>query len=118
MSYVDGFVTPMPKRNLKAYLKMAQWGKKLWMKHGALAYFECVGDDLKGMEGCTDFKKLGKLKSTEMLFLSYIVFKSKAHRNAVNKKVMAEISKDPPKGKMPFDPKRMAYGGFKVLVQG
>lgn len=97
---------------------MAEWGKKMWMKHGALEYFECVGDDLKSMPGCGSFKSEFTLRSGETVFFSFIVFKSKAHRNAVNKKVMAEMKcMDVPKD-MPFNPNRMAYGGFKTLVEG
>ena len=119
MSYVDGFVIAVPKKNVAAYTKMATWGKKMWMKHGALQYFECVGDDLKGMPECGNFKDMAALKPTETAFFSFIVFKNKAHRDAVNKKVIAEMQKQAPENmKMPFDVKRMAYGGFKTLVQG
>lgn len=118
MTYVDGFVIPAPKKKTAAYKKMATWGKKIWMKHGALHYFECVADDLKTMPGCGDFKKMAGLKSTETVWFSFIVYKSKAHRNAVNKKVMAEMQKVGMPKDMPFDPKRMAFGGFKTVVQG
>ena len=122
MTYVDGFVIPVEKKNVAAYKKMAAWGKKMWMKHGALQYFECAGDDLNGMPGCSDFKTLAGVKPTETVFFSFIVYKSKAHRDAVNKKVMAEMQKQEKVKKtplkMPFDIKRMAYGGFKALVQG
>ena len=122
MTYVDGFVLPVAKKDVAAYRKMAAWGKKMWMKHGALQYFECAGDDLNGMPGCGDFKTMAGIKPTETVFFSFIVYKSKAHRDAVNKKVMAEMQKQaqamPQNQKMPFDPKRMAYGGFKTLVQG
>jgi uncharacterized protein YbaA (DUF1428 family) len=107
----------MPKNKVAEYKKMAQWGKKIWMKHGALQYFECVGDDLSGMPGCGDFKKLAGLKPSETAFFSFIVYKSKAHRNAVNKKVIKEMQKQEMPS-MPFDIKRMAFGGFKTLVQG
>jgi len=122
MTYVDGFVIPVAKKDVAAYKKMATWGKKVWMKYGALQYFECAGDDLTSMPGCGDFKKLTGIKPTETVFFSFIVYKSKAHRDAVNKKVMAEMQKQaqakPENQKMPFDLKRMAYGGFKTLVQG
>jgi len=118
MSYVDGFVIPVPKGKVAAYKKMAALGKKIWMKHGALQYFECVGDDLAGMPDCTNFKTLAGLKPSETAFFSFIIFKNKAHRNAVNKKVMAEMMKEPMPKSMPFDVKRMAYGGFKTLIQG
>ena len=115
MSYVDGFVIPVPKRRVAAYKKMAQMGKRMWMKAGALEYFECIGDDLKGMPMMGDFKKMAKLKPGETVFFSFIVFRNKAHRNAVNKKVMGEMTGPMPD--MPFDMKRTAYGGFKTLVE-
>jgi uncharacterized protein YbaA (DUF1428 family) len=119
MSYVDGFVIPVAKNKVAAYKKLADWGKKVWMKHGALQYFECAGDDLVVPADCgKDFKALVGLKPTETVFFSFIVYKNKAHRNAVNKKVMAEWKNQPMPESMPFDTKRMAYGGFKTLVQG
>ena len=118
MTYVDGFVIPSPKNKTAAYKKMATWGKKLWMKHGALQYFECVADDLKAMPGCGDFQKLVKLKKNETLWFSFVIYKNRAQRNAVNKKVMAEMSKHKMPKSMPFDLKRMAHGGFKTMVQG
>jgi uncharacterized protein YbaA (DUF1428 family) len=117
MSYVDGFVIPVPKRKVAAYRKMAQWGKRMWMKAGALEYVECVGDDLKAPMG-GDFRKMAKLKPGETVFFSFIVYRNKAHRDAVNKQVMAEMSKQQPMPDMPFDVKRMAYGGFRTLVEG
>jgi uncharacterized protein YbaA (DUF1428 family) len=118
MTYVDGFVIPAPKRKVAAYRKLAKWGRKVWMKHGALQYFECVADDLGTMPGCGDFKRLVKLKPSETLWYSFIVYKSKAHRNAVNKKVMKEMERQGMPKTMPFDMKRMAHGGFKTVVQG
>ena len=115
MSYVDGFVIPVPKRKVAAYRKMAQSGKREWMKHGALDYFECVADDLKGMPGAGDFKRMAKLKAGETVFFSFIVYRNKAHRDAVNKKVMASMPSTPQE--MPFDMKRMAFGGFRTLVE-
>jgi len=115
MSYVDGFVIPVPKRKVAAYRKMAQLGKREWMKHGALEYFECVGDDLASMPGASNFKTLAKLKAGETVFFSFIVYRNKAHRNAVNKKVMASMPSMPKE--MPFDMKRMAFGGFRALVK-
>ena len=115
--YVDGFVLVVPKKNLKAYGEMARKAGRVWKKHGALEYRECAGDDLKGEMG-TPYPRLLKLKSGETVFYSWIVYRSKAHRNAVNAKVM----KDPAlksmmdMKSMPFDMKRMSYGGFKVLV--
>ena len=117
MSYVDGFVIPVPKKNMKAYRKMAEMGKKIWMKHGAVSYFECVGDDLNPKFGLP-FPKIVKPKPGETVVFSFIVYKSKAHRNQVNAKVMKDPSmKEPPK-EMPFDFKRMCYGGFKAIVEG
>ena len=116
MDYVDGYVLPVPKKNLKAYVKMAQEGKKIWLKCGALDYKECIGDDLKSKFGMP-YTKLMKLKPGETVVFSYIVFKSRAHRDSVNARVMKELEKaDMPKD-MPFDVKRMAYGGFKAAVQ-
>jgi uncharacterized protein YbaA (DUF1428 family) len=121
MTYVDGFVIPIPRKNLAAYKKMAAQGAAAWKKHGALEYFECVGDDLspKGVPGMkiTHFPTLAKAKAGETVVFSFIVFKSKAHRNAVNKKVMKEMNAAAPPTTMPFDMKRMAYGGFKTIVQ-
>lgn len=115
--YVDGFVIPMPKKNLAAYRKMAKEGKQAWLKHGALDYKECVLDD-PNMEGSASFSKMGK--RGEIIVFSYIVFSSKAHRDKVNKLVMKQFSDPEAKNgngeKMPFDIKRMFYGGFKVLV--
>jgi uncharacterized protein YbaA (DUF1428 family) len=117
MAYVDGFVMLVPKKNLKAYAAMAKKACVVWMEHGALDYRECVGDDLKVKWG-RSFEKIAKPGTGDAIVFSYIRYESKAHRNAVNKKVM----KDPrlaammdPK-KMPFDMKKMSYGGFKVLV--
>jgi len=115
MAYVDGFVVPVPKKKLKAYLKMAKWGKRVWMKAGALDYKECEGDDLKVKFGMS-FVKLAKLKKGETVFFSFIVYKSRAHSDQVNKKVMKEMMASGMPTDMPFDVKRMAYGGFKGLV--
>ena len=116
MSYVDGFVLPVPKKNLKAYARMARMGAKVWMKHGALDYKECIGDDLKTKWG-TPFSRMMKLKPGETVVFSYIVFKSRAHRDRVNAKVMKEMEKMVDMKEMPFDVKRMLYGGFSVLVE-
>ncbi len=124
-SYVDGFVFPIPKNKVAAYKKMAEWGKKTWMKHGALAYYECMGDDLKikpdpsGMKA-RSFVETAKAKPGETVWFSFIVFKDKKHRDAVNKKVMAQMEKESAKWEgvpMPMDPKKMSYGGFKVVVR-
>ncbi len=117
MLYVDGYLLPVPKKNLAAYRRMAKMGAKLWRKYGALDYKECVGDDLNPPWGAP-FPKLLKLKPGETVIFSYIVYKSRAHRDQVNAKVMKDPimssgMKDKP---MPFDMKRMAFGGFKVIV--
>jgi len=116
MSYVDGFVIPVPKKQIAAYRRMARLGKKVWLKHGALDYKECVGDDLAVKWGLP-FTKLVALKPGETVIFSYIVFKSRAHRDRVNAKVMKEMSAMAPPKDMPFDMKRMAYGGFKTIVE-
>ena len=121
-NYVDGFVLVVPKNKVAAYKKMAQFGKKLWMKHGALDYKECRGEDLnvRGMDGKKSnvFAKVMKLKSGETVWFSFIVYKNRKHRDQINKKVMSDPSmndamKDMP---MPMDMKRFAYGGFSVEV--
>ncbi len=117
--YVDGFVIPIPKKNLSAYKKMALLGRKVWLEHGALQYFECVGDDLKA-NWAVPFTKTVNAKRGETVLFSYILYKSRAHRDAVNKKVMKDprLAKMMDPKKMPFDVKRMRYGGFKVIVEG
>jgi len=116
MAYVDGFVVPVPKKNLKQYRKMALVGAKLWKKHGALDYKECVGDDLNPGFGLPFLKGI-RAKPNETVFFSFIVYRSKADRVAVNKRVMKDPSlKNVFSKKMPFDVKRMLTGGFKVLV--
>lgn len=121
--YIDGFVIPIKKKDIVAYKKMAEWGAEIWMKHGALQYFECIGDDLKVKKGMGQgFGKLAGIKSNETVVFSYIVFKSKAHRDMVNKKVMKEMNTPEIKKKyenqpMPFDMNRFAYGGFKSIVE-
>lgn len=114
--YVDGFIIPIKKKNVKAYKKMAKIGCKTWMKHGALDYYECIGDDLKIKWGLP-FPRLCKLKSDETVVFAFIVFKSKAHRNQVNKKVHKEFESMTMDFGMPFDMKRATMGGFKALVQ-
>lgn len=121
--YVDGFVFPVPKKNVAAYKKMAEWGKRTWMKHGALAYYECMGDDLavKAQGGMKprSFRDTAKAKASDTVWFSFIVFRNKKHRDDVNKKVMAQMNKEADKWKdmvMPMDPKKMAYGGFKAVV--
>ena len=114
MAYVDGFVIPVPKKNLKAYIRMARLGERMWRKAGALDYKECVGDDLKAKWG-TPFTRMMKLKPGETVIFSYIVYKSRAHRDRVNAKVMKQMETMGPMD-MAFDLKRMVYGGFKVAV--
>jgi len=118
MAYVDGFVLAVPRRKVPAYRRISQRAGRIWRDHGALEYRECVGDDLKASPGMgIPFPRLAKAKPGETVFFSWIAYRSRAHRDRVNAKVM----KDPRMAKlmtlaMPFDLKRMAYGGFKVLV--
>jgi len=117
MSYVDGFVVPVPKRKMTAYRAMARKAAKLWREHGALEYRECVADDVKPGK-VTSFPQSVKLKAGETVVFAWIVYKSRAQRDAVNAKVM----KDPRMAKMmnpkamPFDGKRMFWGGFKTMI--
>lgn len=118
MSYVDGFVLPVPTKNLAAYKRMAQRAAKIWMEHGALEYRECVADDVQPGK-VTSFPQSVKLKKDETVVFAWIVYKSRASRDRVNAKVMkdprmAKMMADP--SSMPFDAKRMAYGGFTVIV--
>ena len=117
MAYVDGFVVPVPKKKLKAYQAMARKAAKVWRDHGAIEYKECIADDVKPGKW-TSFPQSVKLKKDETVVFSYVVYKSRAARD----KCMAKVMKDPrlaslmdPKN-MPFDGKRMIFGGFKVLV--
>jgi uncharacterized protein YbaA (DUF1428 family) len=114
--YVDGFVLPVPKKNLNGYRRMARQAGKIWREHGALEFRECVGDDLNVKMGLP-FPRGLKTKPGETVLFSWIVYKSRAHRDRVNAKVM----KDPRFAKMPkempFDVKRMLYGGFKTIVE-
>ena len=117
MKYVDGFVLPIPKNKLGVYKKMARLGAKVWMDHGALEYCECIGDDFK-MQGVTPFPKAIKSKPNETVVFAWIVYKSRAHRDRVNAKVMKDPRMNPAEmTEMPFDMKRMMVGGFKVLVE-
>jgi len=116
--YVDGFILPIPRKNIETYRRMARTAGKIWREHGALDYVECIADDVKPGKW-TSFPQSVKLKAGEVVWFSYIVFKSRAHRDRVNAKVM----KDPrlaagmdPKS-LPFDGKRMIYGGFKTMVK-
>jgi uncharacterized protein YbaA (DUF1428 family) len=118
MSYVDGFIVPVPKKNLKAYRAMAKKAGKVWREHGALDYKECVADDVK-MGKWTSFPRSVKMKKNETVVFSYIVYKSRADRD----RSIAKVMKDPRLAKMmdpkrmPFDGKRMIYGGFKTIVE-
>jgi uncharacterized protein YbaA (DUF1428 family) len=113
--YVDGFLLPVPKKNLAAYRRMSQKAGKIWKEHGALEYRECVGDDLNVKMGLP-FPRAMKLKPGETPVFSWIVYSSRAHRDRVNAKVMKDPRMGTMGGPMPFDVKRMAYGGFKTIV--
>ncbi|OFZ29246.1 MAG: RNA signal recognition particle [Bdellovibrionales bacterium RIFCSPHIGHO2_01_FULL_40_29] len=114
--YVDGFVVPVPKKNIKKYEHVAKIAGRVWKKHGALEYKECLADDVKTGK-YTSFPQSVKLKPNEVVFFSWIVYKSRAHRDKVMKKVMADPKlKDMGPEMMPFDGKRMIYGGFKPVV--
>ncbi len=123
--YVDGFVLVIPKGKEADYQKMAEMGRDSWMKHGALQYFECRGDDLKQHEmgelKSRAFQEMADANGEENVWFSFIVFESKEHRDEVNKKVMAEMGEeyeDQTDFEMPNDMKKMAYGGFEVVVEG
>lgn len=118
--YVDGYVLPIPRKNVKEYTRIAKIASKVWMDHGALQYCECVGDDLDCKFGVT-FPKQIKTRPGETVVLAFVTYKSRAHRDRVN----AAVMKDPriakladPGNPMPFDCKRMVYGGFSVIVNG
>lgn len=117
MAYVDGFVVPVPRKKVDAYKRMAKLAGKVWREHGALEFRECIADDVK-VGKVTSFPRSVKIKSGEVVFFSYIVFKSRAHRDKVNAKVMADprLSSQMAGKSMPFDVQRMIYGGFKVAV--
>lgn len=115
MPYVDGFVIAIPKKNLQEYARISKKAGKVWMDHGALEYRECFGDDMKVQAG-VPFTKLAKAKPSELVLFSYIVYKSRAHRDRVNAKVMKDPRIAKMSGPMPFDIKRMSYGGFKPFV--
>jgi len=114
--YVDGFVLPVPKKNVEAYRRIARKAGKIWREHGALEYRECVADDVKPGKQ-TSFPQSVKLKKNEVVWFSWIVYESRKHRDRVNAKVMKDprIAAMGPET-MPFDAKRMIYGGFKVAV--
>lgn len=115
-NYVDGFVLPVAKKNLADYKKMALLAKKVWLDHGALDYVECMGDDVP-MGKLTSFPQSVKLKKGEVVFFSWATYKNRKHRDQVLKKVMADPRMQPSGKKMPFDGKRMFWGGFKTVVK-
>ncbi len=122
-NYVDGFVLIIPKKNVAKYKKMASEAARVWKKFGALDYKECMGEDLKpkspGGPAPLNFLKMTKAGAGETVWFSYITYKNKKHRDAVNKKVMAYFDKkyaNKTHEDMPFDMKKMAYGGFSVIV--
>ncbi len=118
MNYVDGFVVPVQKKKINAYRTMAKLSAKVWLEHGALSFYESLADDVPYGKW-TSFPRSVKLKSNETVVFSWIIYKSRAHRD----KVMAKVMKDPRIGKMmgqkdiPFDAKRMIFGGFKIIVE-
>jgi uncharacterized protein YbaA (DUF1428 family) len=123
--YIDGFVLVVPRGKEAEYQKMAEMGRDAWMKHGALQYFECRGDDLKqqemGDQKSRAFQEMTDASADDNVWFSYVVFNSKEHRDEVNKKVMEEMSetfKDQSDFEMPTDMTKMAYGGFEVAVEG
>jgi uncharacterized protein YbaA (DUF1428 family) len=115
--YVDGFVLPVPKDNVEAYRRVAEDAGKVWREHGALEYIECVADDVKPGE-VTSFPQAVKLEPDETVVFAWIVYESREHRDRVNEQVMKDsrIANVDPKS-MPFDAKRMIYGGFRTLVE-
>lgn len=123
MTYVDGFVIPIRKDKLSAYKRMAQWGSKLWKKHGALDYYECIGEDLHVKKGeGLGFTKLARLKKGEIVVFSFIVYKSRKHRDEVNAKVMKDPKMQMTEKQMAemteiMDMRRFARGGFKTIVE-
>lgn len=122
MSYVDGFVLPVPRKNLAAYRRMAKDAGKIWRRHGALQYVETVADDVEAGKR-TSFPRSVKLKRGEVVVFAFIVFRSRSQRDRVNRQVMKELMSDPKWKKymdpkhMPFDGKRMFWGGFKPIVE-
>lgn len=116
MTYVDGFVLPIPKDKVEVYRKISSDAGKLWKEHGALAYYECVADDVKTGE-VTSFPQAVKLQENETVVFAWILFRSREHRDEVNAKVMKDprLKMDP--AEMPMDMKRMIYGGFQSIVE-
>jgi uncharacterized protein YbaA (DUF1428 family) len=116
MSYVDGFILPVPKKNIAEYTRQAKQAARCWMEHGALAYVESVGDDVPPGKS-TSFAKSVKLKPDEVPVFAFAMYKSRAHRDKVMKKVMADPRMQMDPKKLPFDGKRMFWGGFKTIVE-
>ena len=117
MAYVDGFVVPVPRKNVAKYKAMARKMGRIWRKHGALSYTECMGDDVKPGK-LTSFPQAVKLKKGEVVWLSWATYKNRAHRDRVNKNAMKDpgVAKMMDPKKFPFDGKRMFFGGFKVAI--
>ena len=115
MRYIDGFLLPVPKKNLQAYRRLSRMAGKIWREHGALEYRECVGEDLAAPM-CLPFPKGLRVKKGETVVFSWIGFKSRAHRDRVNARVMKDPRLAKMGDKMPFDVKRMMYGGFRIFV--
>lgn len=117
MSYVDGFVLPVPKENLHEYRRVAREAATVWKEHGALEFRECVGEDLEVEEMGTSFPTALNVKPDETVVFSWIVYESRAHRDEVNRKVMEDPRMNEMAEEMPFDVGRMLYGGFEVIVE-
>ena len=119
MTYVDGFIMPVPTKKKAAYAKLARLGRKVWMQHGAHSYVEAIADDAP-VGKLTSFPRSVKLKKSETVWFSFVTYKSRKHRDQVMKKVMADKRMSPAmmgQAKLPFDPKRMIWGGFNVVVE-
>lgn len=116
MSYVDGFVLAVPKANLEAYKEVARIAGEVWKEHGALAYVECIGDDVP-MGELTSFPRAVQAKDDEIVVFSWIVYASRQARDEINAKVMADPRLDKDQASMPFDGKRMIYGGFETFME-
>lgn len=115
MPYVDGFVIPVPKQNIEAYKAMARRASEVWREHGALAFVECIGDDVPYGE-LTSFPRAVHAKEDEVVVFSWITYRSRAERDAINAKVMADPRLKGMQSDMPFDGKRMIYGGFETFL--
>ena len=116
MAYVDGFLLPVPKRKVNAYLELSRKAGKIWREHGAVEYRECVGDDLN-IKNMTGFPKMAKTKAGETVVFSWILWPSREVRNSAMKAVMADPRMQPGANPMPFDGKRVIFGGFEMIVE-